>query len=123
MRATGLAILLAASLSATLADASVITDSLLRDRLLGDWAARGDCSRGALSFKDDGTFSVTGDYTDVDFTGTFDVKDARLAGKTGDRTMPVIPLMFTDDGWLMLGPDQFMRCKAPPPAPATPARP
>src|ERR1700704_1146528 len=106
MRAAGLAILIVASFTATLAEASIITDSLTRERIIGDWAEGGDCSRGGLSFKDDGTFTVTGDYADVDFTGTFDVQDGRLAGKAGERIMPVIPIMFTDDGWLMLGPDQ-----------------
>jgi hypothetical protein len=37
--------------------------------------------------------------------------------------MPLTPILFTDDGWLNLGPEQFERCKTPPPAPVTPARP
>ncbi len=124
MRAAVVGIILAASLSATLAQASVITDSLLQDRLIGAWADGGDCSRGGLAFNADGTFAVTGDYTDVDISGTFSVKDGRIAGYTGQRMMPPLPVLFNDDGFLILGPDQFERCKTPTPAQkVTPARP
>jgi hypothetical protein len=101
--------------------ASPITDSLLRDRLIGAWADGGDCSNGGLTFKDDGTFTITGDYAAEDLAGTFDVMDGRLAGKAGDRSMPVFPIQFSDDGWLFLGPEIFERCKSPPPA--SPSRP
>jgi hypothetical protein len=123
MRAARLTLIavVAASLAGP-ALASAITDSLLSDRLVGAWAEGGDCSRGGLSFKDDGTFTVTGDYADTDIAGTFDVKDGRLVGKAGDRIMPLLPILFSDDGWLLLGPDMFERCKAPPPAPS-PSRP
>jgi hypothetical protein len=105
---------------ASAGQASVITDSLTRDRLVGAWADRGDCSNGGLTFKDDGTFTVTGDYADMDFTGTFDVRDGRLVGTAGNRVMPVLPVFFTRDGELVLGPDLFERCTVPPPPPPAP---
>ena len=103
--------------------ASVITDSLTRDRLVGSWAEDGDCSQGGLTFNANGTFSVTGDYADADFTGTFDVKDGRLAGEAGAREMPLLPVFFDSNGALILGPDLFERCKTPAPAPVIPSRP
>jgi hypothetical protein len=121
MRGIGCGLLIALSL-ATAAEGSVITDSLTRDRLIGAWADGGDCSRGGLTFKDDGTFTVTGEYADTDFAGTFDVVDGRLVGEAGPRVMPLLPVFFTRDGELVLGPDLFERCKVPPPAP-TPSRP
>jgi hypothetical protein len=100
------------------AHASVITDSLLRDRLVGSWAERGDCSRGGLTFREDGTFTVTGDYADADFSGTFDVKDGRLAGEAGDRIMPVLQVVFDDNGSLWLGRDLLTAARHRPPAAA-----
>jgi hypothetical protein len=123
MRAVRFVASAAASILPAVALASPITDSILRDRLVGSWAAAGDCSRGGIIFREDGTFSVTGDYADSDFTGTFDVVDGRLAGVAGARTMPVLRVLFDRDGALILGPDLFERCAAPPPGAATPSRP
>jgi hypothetical protein len=120
MRGIACGLMIAALSLATAAQASVITDSLIRDRLIGAWADGGDCSRGGLTFKDDGTFTVTGEYADADFAGTFDVVDGRLVGEAGARVMPLLPVFFTRDGELVLGPDLFERCKASPPTPSRP---
>jgi hypothetical protein len=105
--------LLIAGVAAPAAHASAITDSLLRDRLIGSWADAGDCKKnGALTFNADGTFSLTGPDT-PDEKGTFDVKDGKLAGKSDRRDMPTIDILF-DDKTLVLGPDRLDRCPAPP---------
>ena len=125
MRIAGWAIVAAASLVAGLAYASAITDSLLRDRLLGGWADDGNCAEWALIFRDDGSFALT-DVADPasNMAGTFEVKDGKLAGQAGARVMPVLPIVFNEEGWLILGPDMLQRCKGPlPTAPANPARP
>ena len=110
-RPAGLA-LLVAGVSMPSAHASVITDSLLRDRLVGSWADAGDCKKnGALTFNADGTFSLTSPDTAGE-KGTFDVKDGKLAGKSERRDMPTIDVLF-DDKTLVLGPDRLDRCATP----------
>lgn len=109
-RALGLGALVAAGLVAT-AHASAITDSLLRDRLIGAWTGRADCGTGALTFNADGTFSLTVvDDPAGDLHGTYDITDGKLGGRAGDRAMPMLPLTFNDDGTLILGADLLMRC-------------
>ena len=101
---------LAAAAASAPAHASAITDSLVRDRLIGAWADMGDCREGALTFNADGTFTLTGPHPGGDLTGTFDIKDGKLAGQAGERVMPVFPVFF-DDQTLVLGPDRLDRCK------------
>jgi hypothetical protein len=110
MRAFGLAIVAAAGFAAT-AHASAITDSILLDKLIGAWSGQADCKLGALTFNADGTFSLTAVADPAnDLHGSFDVKDGSLVGDAGGRAMPVLPLIFNDDGSLILGPDLLMRC-------------
>jgi hypothetical protein len=111
MRLTGAAILLAATLPLAPAQASAITDSLLRDRLIGSWADMGDCHNGSLTFNADGSFTLTGPNPSGDLKGTFEVTDGKLAGQAGERVMPVFQVLF-DDQTLVLGPDRLDRCKA-----------
>jgi hypothetical protein len=111
MRAIGVA--LVAAVLAAPAHASAITDSLLRDKLVGAWAGMGDCRKGALTFNADGTFALTGvDDPAKDLHGMFDVADGRLLGQAGVLTMPVLSIIFTADGSLILGPDLLQRCGA-----------
>ena len=111
MRLRSAFLLLALTGASAPAAASVITDSLVRDRLIGSWADMGDCRDGALTFNADGTFSLTGPNPSGDLSGTFDVKDGKVFGQAGERAMPVFPVFF-DDETLVLGPDRLNRCKA-----------
>lgn len=107
IKATAAALALGASMSIALA----ATDDELRQQILGSWGQDADCARGALTFNDDGTYSVvmTGDEAE---TGTWTISDGILTGSD----QPTSKVTIDGDSLALGDPDggtrveRFNRC-------------